>query len=94
MLFHNSIFLTNNLSGKRDSNSQPLPWQGSILPIELFPLYSRNKEEREGFEPSDLYGVAGFQDQFNKPTLTSLPNTSNKRITLAEKLGSDPNSLM
>lgn len=24
-------------SGKRDSNPQPLPWQGNALPIELFP---------------------------------------------------------
>ncbi len=24
-------------SGKRDSNSQPSPWQGDALPIELFP---------------------------------------------------------
>lgn len=24
-------------SGKRDSNSRPLPWQGNALPAELFP---------------------------------------------------------
>ena len=27
------------LSGKRDSNSRPRPWQGRALPTELFPLY-------------------------------------------------------
>ena len=26
------------LSGKRDSNSRPRPWQGRALPTELFPL--------------------------------------------------------
>ena len=26
-----------NLSGKRDSNSRPQPWQGCALPTELFP---------------------------------------------------------
>ena len=26
------------LSGKRDSNSRPQPWQGCALPTELFPL--------------------------------------------------------
>ncbi len=25
------------VSGKRDSNPQPLPWQGKALPIKLFP---------------------------------------------------------
>ena len=27
------------LSGKRDSNSRPRPWQGRALPTELFPHY-------------------------------------------------------
>ena len=27
------------LSGKRDSNSRPQPWQGCALPTELFPQY-------------------------------------------------------
>lgn len=31
------IFLNTKWSGKRDSNPQPLPWQGNALPIELFP---------------------------------------------------------
>ena len=26
------------MSGKRDSNSRPRPWQGRALPTELFPL--------------------------------------------------------
>ena len=30
------------LSGKRDSNSRPRPWQGRALPTELFPLYLCN----------------------------------------------------
>ena len=28
------------LSGKRDSNSRPQPWQGCALPTELFPQFS------------------------------------------------------
>ena len=28
------------MSGKRDSNSRPRPWQGRALPTELFPLIS------------------------------------------------------
>ena len=28
------------LSGKRDSNSRPSPWQGDALPTELLPLFS------------------------------------------------------
>src|SRR5574344_2502550 len=31
-----------DLSGKRDSNSRPQPWQGCALPTELFPLGRRN----------------------------------------------------
>ena len=30
------------LSGKRDSNSRPQPWQGCALPTELFPHYRLN----------------------------------------------------
>ena len=29
--------LLSTLSGKRDSNSRPQPWQGCALPTELFP---------------------------------------------------------
>lgn len=31
---HWTIFI---VSGRRDSNPQPSPWQGDILPIELLP---------------------------------------------------------
>ena len=31
-----------SLSGKRDSNSRPQPWQGCALPTELFPHYLLN----------------------------------------------------
>ena len=30
-------YLIGTLSGKRDSNSRPRPWQGRALPTELFP---------------------------------------------------------
>ena len=33
-------------SGKRDSNPQPLPWQGNALPIELFPHNMSKKMKR------------------------------------------------
>lgn len=32
--------LKGDLSGKRDSNSRPQPWQGCALPTELFPQHS------------------------------------------------------
>ncbi len=35
-----------NWSGKRDSNPQPLPWQGNALPIELFPRKISKKMKR------------------------------------------------
>ena len=34
--------LLNLLSGKRDSNPRPQPWQGCALPTELFPQNSLN----------------------------------------------------
>ena len=34
------------LSGKRDSNSRPQPWQGYALPTELFPQFQPVKEMR------------------------------------------------
>ena len=34
------------LSGKRDSNSRPQPWQGCALPTELFPQSGEEKETR------------------------------------------------
>ena len=36
------------LSGKRDSNSRPRPWQGRALPTELFPQ-TRFKEQNRAF---------------------------------------------
>ena len=35
--------ILNNLSGKRDSNPQPSPWQGDILPIELLPHWGEQE---------------------------------------------------
>ena len=35
-------FYLDSLSGKRDSNSRPQPWQGCALPTELFPQYLLN----------------------------------------------------
>ena len=34
------------MSGKRDSNSRPQPWQGCALPTELFPQTSEEEETR------------------------------------------------
>ena len=33
------------MSGKRDSNSRPQPWQGCALPTELFPQKEGEEEE-------------------------------------------------
>ena len=42
------------VSGKRDSNSRPRPWQGRALPTELFPqvFYSKYSEEEETRTPT------------------------------------------
>ena len=37
----------NQLSGKRDSDPRPQPWQGCALPTELFPLISFPRSEEE-----------------------------------------------
>ena len=41
---HQSLSLSDlgDLSGKRDSNSRPRPWQGRALPTELFPHLSEH----------------------------------------------------
>ena len=36
-LYKKSRLVIGTLSGKRDSNSRPRPWQGRALPTELFP---------------------------------------------------------
>ena len=41
------IEYTNQLSGKRDSDPRPQPWQGCTLPTELFPLISFPRSEEE-----------------------------------------------
>ena len=38
-LYKKSRFTIGTLSGKRDSNSRPRPWQGRALPTELFPRF-------------------------------------------------------
>lgn len=37
------------LSGKRDSNSRPRPWQGRALPTELLPLLPTEALAKVGF---------------------------------------------
>ena len=39
------------LSGKRDSNSRPRPWQGRALPTELFPHYLLERRKVSFFVP-------------------------------------------
>ena len=44
------LFLSDNLhpmSGKRDSNSRPQPWQGCALPTELFPQMNVKRRRLE-----------------------------------------------
>ena len=36
-VYHSATWAGKVLSGKRDSNSRPQPWQGCALPTELFP---------------------------------------------------------
>ena len=43
--FKSHTLLFNKLSGKRDSDPRPRPWQGRALPTELFPRYPSHEEE-------------------------------------------------
>ncbi len=45
------------MSGKRDSNPRPQPWQGCALPTELFPHYFLSQEH---FSECGCKGTAFF----------------------------------
>ncbi len=63
------------MSGKRDSNSRPQPWQGCALPTELFPqheilfllCYSRAENETRTRDPNlgkvVLYQLSYFRNK-------------------------------
>ena len=44
-----------NLSGKRDSDPRPQPWQGCALPTELFP--QKEGEEEETRTPTKQFSL-------------------------------------
>ena len=46
------LYKKKNVSGKRDSNPRPRPWQGRALPAELFP--------RRGCKYSCLFEKSNF----------------------------------
>ncbi len=55
------------LSGKRDSNSRPQPWQGCALPTELLPQILkllRRFRPKELQIYNDLYSIQPFQAIF------------------------------
>ena len=56
--------LFSTLSGKRDSNSRPQPWQGCALPTELFPHFSERCNR--GFLP---IASAKIKQNFLSPKL-------------------------
>ena len=64
------------LSGKRDSNSRPRPWQGRALPTELFPLFNCAAKVQLFSIPQaflrKFFFLYGFQADFAfiRPTLT------------------------
>ena len=43
------------MSGKRDSNPRPQPWQGCALPTELFPHYFRTAKVILFFELTNIF---------------------------------------
>ena len=43
-----------SVSGKRDSDPRPQPWQGCALPTELFPLIKLSEEEETRTPTSQL----------------------------------------
>lgn len=53
------------MSGKRDSNSRPSPWQGDALPTELLPRVHRSFSE--GGLPFLLKGSANLMGAFEIP---------------------------
>ena len=40
------LYIKQNWSGKRDSNSQPPPWQGGTLPLSHFRSFGADEESR------------------------------------------------
>ncbi len=52
------------LSGKRDSNSRPRPWQGRALPTELFPQYFK--------DPFLLNGTAKIRQNSETPNIFAI----------------------
>ena len=66
----------NILSGKRDSNSRPRPWQGRALPTELFPqglwLWVEMDSNHRRRKPADLqsapFGHSGIHPLLVTPT--------------------------
>ena len=64
------------LSGKRDSNSRPRPWQGRALPTELFPqglwLWVEMDSNHRRRKPADLqsapFGHSGIHPLLVTPT--------------------------
>ena len=45
VLSSRGIIYKDKMSGKRDSDSRPRPWQGRALPTELLPHYNRSEEK-------------------------------------------------
>ena len=53
------------LSGKRDSNSRPQPWQGCALPTELFPqLHGFVRRRTSPFRECKYKSLFGFKQTF------------------------------
>ena len=68
------------MSGKRDSNSRPQPWQGCALPTELFPQLVRTfllSEEEETRTPTK---------QFSLPPQSSASTNSATSPNIVENL--------
>ena len=64
-----SIGFIQNVSGKRDSNSRPRPWQGRALPTELLPHKSFCKKHFSKCDAKVVlfcYTCKSFQDFFHK----------------------------
>ena len=80
-------------SGKRGSNSRPIPWQGIALPTELFPrLNQRKTHHKDGFINLVAWGgieppTQGFSIQ---RTRTSGVSVSRRNVTSFPGFGGWP----
>ena len=76
------------MSGKRDSNSRPQPWQGCALPTELFP--QNVKRMRLELTRHKL----SLPPQSSASTNSAISPTRQKSVNFVPKTGLEPARLL